>query len=206
MRTWVAAAWIGLAGCGVSGEVGGQRVSGTHAIFDVERVDIPFLGSYDVVALVLSDVSGGCDTFNRLSEAGDLPCDERCAAMSDIADDIGAGDHWSASFYAVADAGEIVGTYTWADADVFPEEREFDGQLSLWDLQLASDVASCTAACEDGTDIVNALGFDAGSGVLNVDDWSPEEALDGNIDVGFGGDDDVSGPIHADSCPSLANF
>lgn len=207
MRRWnTILALSALAGCGgVTGEVGGRPVHGRTAIFDVERVDVPLLGSYDVIALALTDVPDACETYQRMNDAAELPCDESCAAVNTIAAEIGFDEHWLALVYATTEAGELPGTYGWTDASV-PGDREFAGQLQWWDLRLAEDVAVCTARCENGYDIVTSDVFDAQSGSLTVEDYEPEVALRGDLDVGFGGEDVVSGPVNATSCPSLANF
>jgi hypothetical protein len=195
-----------LGGCGGwRGEVDGRPVGGRQAIFDVERVEIPLFGDFDVVALVLTDVSSPCDTLNRLNDAAALPCDESCVAVADIADEIGPTDHWQALLYAVTEAGEVVGNYNWKDAEILGD-REFDGQLAWWDLRGADDIAACTAACENGTSVIASDTFDAQSGTLTVDAFEPEVSLDGEIDVGFGGEDAVAGVLHAESCPSLSNL
>lgn len=205
MRRWVVLLTI-LSGCGGwRGEVAGRAIKGREAIFDVERLDIPLLGAYDVVALVLTDVPDACETLNRLNDASDLPCDESCAAVAEIASEIGTEEHWQALAYAVTEAGEVVGTYTWKDAEILGD-REFDGQLAWWDLKRAEDLGACTLACEDGTSIVGSETFDAQSGTLTIDAFEPEASLDGEIEVGFGGEDAVSGPVHATSCPSLSNL
>lgn len=185
---------IGLAGCGsgISGEVGGERVSGLEdALFD----EFNFFG-FEVTLLWLSDASDSCGLFDDVFESGSGSCADICADLGTLADTHGLGDDaWTLALTMRVD-GATEGTYAFDSAlDI----DTFTAEFLRWDVARWSDQAQCVAACEGDGDITDSDSTSGSGGELIIDS-ADDSTMSGSFSVDFSDGGSLDGSFSATSC------
>jgi hypothetical protein len=199
----VLAAALGLAACNdvdVDGTIDGQEVGGARsAIFGDIDFDIPFIGSIEYTAILLSDVPDACDVFTKMVDAEDAAddCEELCTSYLQIADehDIEPEEYWSLQLTVNTNDG-AVGSFDFSE--IAGETDEFSAFFTRVDGTQIADQAACEAACEDG-ELLESEEEIPDDGTLELAEVDGDE-LPGEFTLEFGGTDLLEGSFDADPC------
>ncbi|MCK6522092.1 hypothetical protein L6R49_11680 [Myxococcota bacterium] len=187
----------------VSGTVDGEPVRGARqSYYHIETYEIPFVGEFPLLILLTSDVGGSCEVFDTIYSSATGSCEETCEDLAEANSDIPGGAHWNLIFTAILD-DDILGKYELTGSEF--EIEGFSAGYSAWNGADLTDEATCEDQCEDGDGIFDGLtGPDDGE--LMLEDYAEGEALGGQFNLDFDGDNALEGSFSAQPCESLSDL
>lgn len=168
----------------IHGEVDGEDVGAVRdAVFQLEVLEIPFVGSVTGVALAITGATDACEGYDELGSVDD-DCTDRCEELAVIAEDhLPSDDLWTLWVWLATD-DEVVGHYEHAD------ENSFDGfgaSIQHDEVSALRDYEACIALCEVGED-VPSTSTDSTGGTIEVTAYESADSLEGEFTIEFGAD------------------
>jgi len=200
---------LGLTACSpasISGEVGGEKVPApADAAYDTYEFDIPFVGTVEIMALVISDAPDFCETWGQFADNVELDCAEQCEDWVRIAeDDLGKDAYYNMTLYSTFDPARPEGEYRMGGS--LPAENEFTGAYTTHDTSHLYDQDGCVEWCEAGNPVVPNEESNPSGGSLTVDSFDRDnEQVRGSFELDFG-DDTVTGDFKARRCDEISTW
>ncbi len=188
-----------LTGCAntISGEVNGMPTPKlADAVYDANTVEIPFLGDFRVVVLMLTDMPEACTVLDQIAEVGGS-CADQCEDLVHIQQTwLGDEDYWLTSMAVVVE-DEMERTYT-QDDDW--GENEFQGTWLGLDLRNLDSLDDCLDECEDGDDPVPSDEEAILDGTLVFEEYEQGIQLSGEFELFYEGQEHQEGRFNASAC------